>query len=222
MNTKPAKPSGGSRGMKKTTPSPGNARQRSQAETRQRLVMAAAALFAEYGSHKTTIAMAAREAGVAAGTVYLHFPDKEALLREVMQVALGELKHSLAKVTATGTARTRDDDVRRRTEGLVHFADENRNLAAVLFDQGHLATNAGAEVLDFLVASQIGGLTDGQKKGWLRTDLDVELAARALVGSLILVLGWWVKRGAGEGPPPGRHEVATQLAELRLYGTGAR
>jgi AcrR family transcriptional regulator len=208
--------------MKKTTPITGGARQRSQAETRQRLIMAAAALFAEYGSHKTTIAMTAREAGVAAGTVYLHFPDKEALLREVMQEALGELKHSLAKVTATGSARTRDDDVRRRTEGLVHFADENRHLAAVLFDPGHLATSAGGEVLDYLVASQIGGLTDGQKKGWLRADLDVELAARALVGSLILVLGWWVKRGAGEGPPPGRHEVAAQLAGLRLYGTGVR
>lgn len=208
--------------MKKTTPITGNARQRGQAETRQRLVMAAATLFAEYGSHKTTIAMIAREAGVAAGTAYLHFPDKEALLREVLQAALSELKHSLTKVTAAGTARNVDDDVRRRTEGLVHFADENRNLAAVLFDPGHLGTSAGAEVLDFLIASQAGGLTEGREKGWLRADLDVELAARALVGSVILVLRWWVKRGAGQGPPPGRHEVAAQLAALRLYGTGAR
>jgi AcrR family transcriptional regulator len=208
--------------VNKAKPTTGSARQRSQAETRQRLVMAAAALFAEYGSHKTTIAMAAREAGVAAGTVYLHFPDKEALLREVMRVALGELKHSLAKVAAGGTARTVDDDVLRRTEGLVHFADEHRDLAAVLFDPGNLATHAGSEVLDFLIASQAGGLEAGRKKGWLRADLDTEVAARALVGSLILVLDWWVQRGAGEGPPPGRHELASQLAGLRLYGTSAR
>jgi AcrR family transcriptional regulator len=184
--------------------------------------VAAAALFAEYGGHKTTIAMTAREAGVAVGTVYLHFPDKETLLREVMQEALGELKHSLARVAAVGTARTVDDDVRRRTEGLVRFADEQRDLAAVLFDPGNLATVAGAEALDFLVASQAAGLAAGQKMGWLRADLDPEVAARALVGSLILVLGWWVKRGAGEGPPPGRHELAAQLADLRLYGTSVR
>jgi len=208
--------------MKSTTPTTGGARQRSQAETRQRLVTTAAALFAKNGSHKTTTAMIARGAGVAAGTVFLHFPDKEALLREVLQVALGELKHSLAKVAAGGTARTPEADVRRRTEGLVTFADENPDLAAVLFDPGHLATAAGAEVLDFLVASQAASLADGQKKGWLRADLDVGLAARALVGSLILVLGWWVKKGPDEGPRPARPEVATQLAGLRLYGTGVR
>ena len=65
------------------------ARRRSQEATRNALIEAAAGLFAAHGSAGTRTADIARAAGVAVGTVYLHFKDKDALLKEVLRVALG-------------------------------------------------------------------------------------------------------------------------------------
>ena len=49
-------------------------------ETLQLILAAAKKLFAQQGFQKTTIRAIAQEAGVAVGTVFVHFPDKSALL----------------------------------------------------------------------------------------------------------------------------------------------
>jgi AcrR family transcriptional regulator len=56
------------------------ARAESQQATRDRIAAAAAALHAEVGIGRTTVADIARRAGVQRLTVYNHFPDLEALL----------------------------------------------------------------------------------------------------------------------------------------------
>jgi AcrR family transcriptional regulator len=54
-------------------------RAQKQAETRQRIVEATAALHAEVGPARTTVAEIARRAGVTRLTVYTHFPEEEEL-----------------------------------------------------------------------------------------------------------------------------------------------
>ncbi|MHB8645475.1 MAG: TetR/AcrR family transcriptional regulator [Thermomicrobiales bacterium] len=51
-----------------------------QEETRRRIVAATAALHAEVGPARTTVAEIARRAGVQRPTVYTHFPDEEQLI----------------------------------------------------------------------------------------------------------------------------------------------
>lgn len=208
--------------MDKPGPTGGQARQRAAAATRERILAAAAALLADHGSDGTTIAMVARQAGVAAGTVYLHFPDRDALLREVLAGALGQLKLALAEAASGRAERSPAVDVRQRTAGLVAFATEHTDLAAVLFDPALLATPAGDEALEFLVASQTAALAEGQARGWVRPDLEPALAGRALVGSLLQVLGWWADRRRSGATAPDAGDVAAVLADLRLYGTVAR
>lgn len=55
--------------------------------TRKRLVRAALELFATQGYHATTTPAIAARAHVAEGTIYRHFPGKEALLNEVYREA---------------------------------------------------------------------------------------------------------------------------------------
>ena len=52
-------------------------------DKRQRIVAAAQQQLARAGSHALTMATVARAAGVATGTLYLYFADKQALLDEV-------------------------------------------------------------------------------------------------------------------------------------------
>lgn len=61
--------------------------------TRARILRAAVALFQERGYRRTSVDEVAREAGVAKGTVYLHFKDKS----ELMLHALMEEKKVLAR-----------------------------------------------------------------------------------------------------------------------------
>lgn len=59
--------------------------------TRQKLVEAAAALFEEHGYDETTTAAIARRARVAVGTLYGYFPDKRALLLEIMRATVEQM-----------------------------------------------------------------------------------------------------------------------------------
>lgn len=53
--------------------------------TRDRLLEAARELFTTTGYHATTTPILARRAGVAEGTIYRHFPSKQALLNAAYQ-----------------------------------------------------------------------------------------------------------------------------------------
>jgi AcrR family transcriptional regulator len=55
-------------------------RDQQKAETRTLILTAAKALFVEKNYENTTIRAIAKQAGVAVGTVFVHFPDKSALL----------------------------------------------------------------------------------------------------------------------------------------------
>jgi AcrR family transcriptional regulator len=55
------------------------------ATTRDRLLEAARELFTTDGYHATTTPVLARRAGVAEGTIYRHFPSKQALLNAAFQ-----------------------------------------------------------------------------------------------------------------------------------------
>lgn len=55
------------------------------ATTRDRLLEAARELFTTDGYHATTTPLLARRAGVAEGTIYRHFPSKQALLNAAYQ-----------------------------------------------------------------------------------------------------------------------------------------
>ncbi|MHC6528215.1 TetR/AcrR family transcriptional regulator [Vibrio proteolyticus] len=62
-----------------------------RAQTRERILQAAWQLFAESGYEETTTRQIARQAGVADGTVFSHFPNKLTLLREGMLSQLTQL-----------------------------------------------------------------------------------------------------------------------------------
>jgi AcrR family transcriptional regulator len=68
-------------------PQPQSGTRRDAVATRKRLVRAALDLFTTHGYHATTTPAIAARAGVAEGTIYRHFPSKEALLNEVFREA---------------------------------------------------------------------------------------------------------------------------------------
>jgi AcrR family transcriptional regulator len=68
----------------------GGARRRDPDERRAQIVAAAFAEFGEKGFDAARLDDVARRAGIAKGTIYLHFADKAALFREMLERVIAE------------------------------------------------------------------------------------------------------------------------------------
>jgi AcrR family transcriptional regulator len=166
---------------------------RSRAATRARLLEAATELFAREGLHRVTSARIAAQAGVATGTFYLHFKDKESLFREIVFAALDELRERVRRaLEKVGDADPRAV-VRARTAEFVAFAEENRSLILVLFGRGHEAAGLGDDVLDALIPGIEEGLRARALAGQLAPDLHPATAAQAIAAMHSRVIAWWVE-----------------------------
>jgi len=67
---------------------------------RETILLAARAVFARDGLDGATLRAIAAEAGIAVGTVYLHFPTKEAIYAEMLAGSLADLQKHLRAAVA--------------------------------------------------------------------------------------------------------------------------
>ncbi|MFY0638070.1 TetR/AcrR family transcriptional regulator [Maricaulis maris] len=181
-------------------------------ETRARLVTAGASVFAAKGVEGTRIGDIAREAGVAMGTLYTHFPDKEALFVEVMRAGKEAVLAGLAMAQQTPGSREIKD--RAAMEGVVTFAGIYGDLFRLLLSRGAGADPLQREVVDAIAALRVAELVEGQRDGWARKDLDPHAAARCEVGAVFHLLDWWLddrSRMTDEA-------VIEQLCLIRRFG----
>ena len=170
----------------------GTAPARSRADTRRRLIDAAIDLFAHQGLHGATSARIARAAGVATGTFYLHFRDKQALFEAIVQGALAELRVRLRRAIDGAGADARAQ-VRARTAELVAFAEDNGRLIRVLFGRRQEAGALAEDVLDALIPGIEESLRARAAAGEVSADLHPGVAAQAIAAMSSRVLAWWVE-----------------------------
>jgi TetR/AcrR family fatty acid metabolism transcriptional regulator len=193
-----------------------NLRERSRLETRRRLLEAGTKLFARRGLAGTRATDISREANVAVGTLYLHFTDKEELLREILFQGFGEIHAVVRRIAETEYSTVRES-VRAHAEALVGYAAEHPALLQILFSTEVATTAAGAELLGSLTAHQEGRLREGMAEGYFRADLDPAVAAHAVIGMLTQVLRWWTQ-DPSRAP---REVVVDTITKLRLFGLHA-
>ena len=84
------------RSLPKSLPKPSSNRAERAADRRQTIIEAALDEFIDRGYAATRLDDVARRAGVAKGTIYLHFKDKQALFQELVRTALVPLIGRLA------------------------------------------------------------------------------------------------------------------------------
>lgn len=194
-----------------------NMRERSRRETRRRLIEAGKKLFARRGFARTRATDISREAGVAVGTLYVHFTDKEALLREILFQGFAEIHAVVRRIADTKYATVRESE-RAHAEALVGYAAEAPALFQILFSTEVTTIAAGAELLEFVTAHQEERLREGMAEGYFRADLDPAVAAHAVIGMLIQVLHWWTQ-DPSRAP---REVVIDTVTGLRLSGLHAK
>lgn len=165
---------------------------RSRLQTRQRLVEAAARLFAERGLHGVTSHDIARAAGVAAGTFYLHFRDKTDLYRHIVFRTIEDLVERVQRAVAEAGS-TPALLLRARAETIVDFAEENRGLVRILFSRDAESSAVEDDVLARLAAGLEVRLRREREDGNFPIDLDPAVCARAHVGMTAHLIDWWTQ-----------------------------
>ena len=170
---------------------PGAAR---SSEKYQRILDAAIAVIAENGYFNAPVSRIAERAGVADGTVYLYFKNKEQILMAAIEKALTTFLER-----ARQELKTVDDPKQRlRRLACLHFESlaANRELAVVLQIELRQSAKFLAEfshrylVEYFNLIRSI--IREGQERGVFRQDVSEKIAANCYFGALDEMVTSWV------------------------------
>ena len=158
------------------------------------ILRSAIKVFASSGFFNSKVADVAREAGVADGTVYLYFKNKDDILVSIfnhyMEQALAAGKASLDKT---------DDPIeklRRIVRAHLEQLGRDRNLAVVFQVELRSSTKfmeqfSATKVTEYLELIR-GVLEEGQRRGAFRAEMNTKVAAKVLFGALDEMATNWV------------------------------
>lgn len=163
----------------------------------QLILEAALKVIAENGFHGSQISKIAKEAGIADGTVYLYFKNKEDILISLFQQRLGDLVSMFnSSVRETNSA---DEAIRRICE--IHFTELEQNVNLAYVTQIELRQSSlelrkaiGLAVKPYIQLIE-GILEQGIKEKSFRPDLDVKLTRLLLFGGMDEVVTSWLISG---------------------------
>jgi AcrR family transcriptional regulator len=190
-----------------------------RAEVREGLLAAARARVAAGGFDAAAVADVARDAGVAAGTVYRHFDAKAELLAEVFTVAADSERELIGAIVSDRS----EPPGRRLAHAVEAFA--RRALAAPVLAYALMAEPVDPAVEAARLASKrayrdlfAGLLEEGAAAGdW--PPLDAGIAAAALVGALQEAL---IGPLADDHVTAGREALIASLVGFALHAVNAK
>jgi TetR/AcrR family transcriptional regulator, fatty acid metabolism regulator protein len=158
------------------------------------ILRAAARVFAQSGYFNAKVSDVARTAGVADGTVYLYFKNKDDLLTSIFDWAMGEFinqaKSELAEIEDPG------EKLRRFAH--LHFSmlEQERDIAVVLQIELRQSTKFMEQFSTTHLAQYLQMLREiieeGQRREMFRKRLNSKVVAKFLFGALDEMATNWV------------------------------
>lgn len=162
---------------------------RKGAETRQRLLDAAAALLGSRGPEGIAMAEVAERAGVSKGSAYYYFADCDQIVHEVVVNELDAMVAAFERAAATATS-ARDAllriggsfvDMLRRDRPIVRYVLGGLQMSAAPSEAATERERLSRRLVN-LVSVQ---LERGKVEGSVRRDVDVRFAATAILGAFL-------------------------------------
>lgn len=189
-------------------------------DKRERILRAAIEVFARNGFYATRVSEIAKAAGVADGTIYLYFKNKDDVLVSIFEdritKLLAFLRAELAKASSV------EERVRVVVELQLGLLEEQRDLAEVvtvnLRQSSRLLKEYAAPLFSEYLELIASVIADGQREGVLRDDVSPRVVARGLWGALDGVALTWALGGEKPSKPEPLRRAASQIASVFLDG----
>lgn len=187
-------------------------------DKREAILRAAIGVFSNKGFFNSKVADVAKAAGVADGTVYLYFKNKDDILHSIFDRAMEEFIADGRRELSTIDAP--EDRLRRIAELHLERLSADRDMAIVFQVElrGSIKfmqefSSAGfAEYLDIIRKT----IEEGQRSGVYRQDLKPIVAAKILYGALDEMVTNWILSNKSYPLVPMANEV------LKIFLDGVR
>ena len=169
---------------------------RKSGDKEKRIADAAIRVFGRDGYHGAKITRIAEEAGVATGSVYLYFRNKQSILQYLFAKLWKELHVGFAYV-----AQQADLDPRTKVEliidGILDQFEKNPSLALLFVnEQTQLLRDGTGEFMQYYVDFlQLGErvVRDGIRNGVFRPDVDPRIFTNLVFGATRQLLHQWAR-----------------------------
>jgi AcrR family transcriptional regulator len=149
---------------------------------REKLLEAATAAFTAADGRPVSLESIARDAGVGIGTLYRHFPNREALVEAIYRTELAEVAAAAEQLLERHPPKTA---LRRWMDRYASFVAAKRGMAETL----HAIFESGAveptQTRDSLVGALDMLLRAGAEDGSLRSDVPADDVVSSLIGLML-------------------------------------
>ena len=158
-------------------------REQNTARNRAAILRAAREAFCEIGVGATTVRDIIRRTDLATGTFYNYFPDKEALLQELIEEFQGELRRRVHE--ARQAAKSLEDLLRSAFRACFEiFIEDEMILALVMRNAGEIERLTSLKALDPAAADLAEDVRAKAREGIVpEIDFDMIALAAVAVGS---------------------------------------
>ncbi|MDP5181885.1 TetR/AcrR family transcriptional regulator [Blastococcus sp. BMG 814] len=162
-------------------------------DRRAAILARSAELFATRGVATTTVRDIGEAAGLLSGSLYHHFPSKDAIVGEVLRAFMEDIQHRFAEVARR--AGTPEETVRRLVHETLAVIEEHPHPTAMyqndrqyLRERGllELVDSASRAVRTYWLEALEAGIADGTFRG----DVPPEVFYRALRDTLWATMHW--------------------------------
>lgn len=148
----------------------------------EEILLAAARVFKAKGFHAARTEDICAEAGLSAGTVFRHFPDKRAMITAIAERELEQYQHEVQRLaTKEGLqwlTRITDKDLSELLSPTVYDLGSDSWLELVRDEAGRKQLLAVDKKLRATLAAE---LARGQKEGWVRKSLEPQGVANVIL-----------------------------------------
>ncbi len=185
-----------------------------------RILEAAVKVFARQGYFQSTVAQIAGEAGVADGTIYLYFKNKDDILVQFFSYKTKQVFERFREEVAR--ADTAFDKLRNLVRIHLEEFQRDRNMAIVYQTETHQISRMAEDQIKEMSKLYLDIINEivecGQEEGAIRRDLYLGLVKRLIIGSVDEVINTWLHAG-------GQYDLvsmAEPLVELFIRGIGVQ
>jgi AcrR family transcriptional regulator len=166
--------------------------------TRQRLLEAAEAVFAEHGYHDASVVKITEAAGVGQGTFYLYFATKQEVFDELVRDLNRRVRYAMKEGSSQGKTRLEAELLGFRA--YFRFTAEHPALYRIIRQAEFVSPDMLRYHYDRLSSGYVEALREASDRGEI-AKLDPEVAAWALMGMGELIgMRWILWEQAAEMP----------------------
>jgi TetR/AcrR family fatty acid metabolism transcriptional regulator len=185
-----------------------------------RILEAAVTVFAKSGFHESTISQIARAAGVADGTIYLYFKNKDDILVHFFNYKTRQVFARFRE--EVDEAQTAIDKLRNLIRRHLDEFQKDRFMAVLYQAETHRINRLAEEQIHEMHKMYLDLIAEiveqGQVEGAIRRDLYVGLVKRYIIGGVDEVINTWLHSD-------GKYDLtsmADPLVDLFIRGIGTQ